>query len=171
MHIESAQTGRRSHSLRIDMTPMVDLGFLLITFFIFTTTLSEPRATSLIMPAEDGVSELAESKALSVVLASNDRVMVYEGRFEEALKNGHLHFSNYHSRDGLGKFLREQTARLDAQSVDRDRGLMLLIKPLGESSYKNLIDALDETMINDVRRYAVVEPSEDEKAFVLSKPQ
>jgi len=171
MQIETSQTGRRSHSLRIDMTPMVDLGFLLITFFIFSTTLSEPRATNLIMPAEGEGSDLAESRALSVVLASNDRVMVYEGRFEEARKNGRLHFSNYHSRDGFGKFIREQTARLDAQAVNRDRGLMLLIKPLDASTYKNLVDALDETMINDVRRYAVVPAGDEEKKFVMGKLQ
>ena len=83
---ESKKTKRKIHSsLRIDMTLMVDLGFLLITFFVFTTTISEKKAMKLFMPTDKGdSSELPQSKVLTVVLGEKNKVYAYEGKFEDA---------------------------------------------------------------------------------------
>ena len=79
------KTKRKLHlSLSIDMTPMVDLGFLLITFFIFTTTMAEKRITKLVMPKEGDSTDLAESKALTALLDANNKVFVYTGKWEDA---------------------------------------------------------------------------------------
>jgi biopolymer transport protein ExbD len=86
---------RKQHSLRIDMTPMVDLGFLLITFFIFTATLSQPRITRLIMPKDGEPADVAASRSLTLLLAK-EKVMVYEGRWEDAVSNRTLSESTYH---------------------------------------------------------------------------
>jgi biopolymer transport protein ExbD len=59
-------------SLKIDMTPMVDLGFLLISFFIFTTSISTPAVTKLFMPADGVPSKLGESNALTLLLGNNN---------------------------------------------------------------------------------------------------
>ena len=63
---------------------------------------------------------------------------------------------------GLGKIIRDKQASMGKNK----EALMLLIKPSAQSSYKNVIDALDETMINDLGRYAIVDPSEQEIAYV-----
>jgi biopolymer transport protein ExbD len=58
----------KKHELKIDMTPMVDLGFLLISFFVITTELSKPTALNLIMPTKGIAMDLGESNALTVLL-------------------------------------------------------------------------------------------------------
>lgn len=74
---ENKKTKRKLHpSLRIDMTPMVDLGFLLITFFIFTTTLSEKKLMKLFMPANGTPTPTGESKVLTVLLGQHNTVLV-----------------------------------------------------------------------------------------------
>jgi biopolymer transport protein ExbD len=79
---------RRSKKLstRVDLTPMVDLGFLLITFFIVTTTWSKPRALGLNMPAKGDSSNLGLHAALTVLAGSDNKVFYYHGRLEDALK-------------------------------------------------------------------------------------
>jgi hypothetical protein len=44
-------------------------------------------------------------------------------------------------------------------------GLIFLIKPTKQSTYKNVVDALDEVSINDVKKYMLLEPSAEEKLY------
>src|SRR5512138_1445690 len=71
-------------STRIDMTPMVDLGFLLITFFIFTTTMSSPTTLKLNVPKdtekEEEQNKAKESGALTIMLGKGNNVYYYEGQ-------------------------------------------------------------------------------------------
>lgn len=162
-------TRRKLHPTpRIDMTPMVDLGFLLITFFIFTTTLSEKGATSLIMPKESGEPmELAASKALTVVLGDNDQVYAYTGRWEDAAARHAIMHTDYNTYEGIGKLIREKQKQLEATAGRKGReDLVLLIKPTARASYRNIMAALDETAINAVGKYAIVDASSAERAYV-----
>src|ERR1044071_158472 len=72
------------HAVKIDMTPMVDLGFLLITFFIFTTSLMEPTVTKLAMPKESKDTATLFEKTLLTMLVDKDNAYVYEGSWEKA---------------------------------------------------------------------------------------
>ncbi|MFS8617031.1 MAG: biopolymer transporter ExbD [Solitalea sp.] len=78
----------KKRDTRIDMTPMVDLGFLLITFFILTTTLNQPQAMDLIVPAKEDVldneqdrNKVGDEQAFTILLGANNRMLYYEGLF------------------------------------------------------------------------------------------
>lgn len=66
--------------VRIDMTPLVDLGFLLLTFFILTTHLLDQRVMNLTMPAP-GPPTLVNN-TLTILLTGGDRAFGYQGEFE-----------------------------------------------------------------------------------------
>jgi len=82
-----AGVGRmKKANLKIDMTPMVDLGFLLICFFIFTTKISKPAITNLYMPKNGPVTPIPQSRSLTILL-SNNTVFHYSGDMSETIKN------------------------------------------------------------------------------------
>lgn len=136
-------------SLRVDLTPMVDLGFLLITFFVFTTTMSQPTGMFLNMPDDKikaGEETLtAESGALTVLLGKNNHVYYYEGLLKEDGSN--VQSSSF-------KDIRDVIIKKKQTTPEKD--FMVLIKPGNESSYKNVVDILDEMAINGVERYALI---------------
>jgi len=152
--------GQRAKKLstRVDMTPMVDLGFLLITFFMLTTTLLQPKTMDLIMPREDGEPQsLAESNAMTVLLGGNNKVRYYEGMYHpEDVKT-----TTYgHIREAIIK------KREDILKKTGDNKLMVLIKATNDANYKNVVDIMDEMLINRVDRYAMVDITDEEKALL-----
>jgi biopolymer transport protein ExbD len=156
------------HTVKIDMTPMVDLGFLLITFFIFTTSLAEPTVTKLNMPKEDSsiVMEVAE-KTLLTALLDKGEVLVYEGSFEKALAQNRLRSTTYDVQSGFGKLIRQKQKNLETEKLKDE--LMVVIKPLPTASYQEVLNALDEMEINRVRRYGIIPTSGQEKAWLVTK--
>ena len=156
--------GQKKDKLNIDMTPMVDLGFLLISFFIITAELSRPRSAKLSMPKNGPSVLLRNSRALTVILAANDRVYYYQGNWEDARKRNEI-FSADFSSGLLRKAIIQQKSQLDLNDNEKD-GLMLLIKSTDDASYKNVVDILDEVLINDVKKYAIVKIEADELAWI-----
>ena len=163
-------TGRRSGvgrmkkaDLRIDMTPMVDLGFLLIAFFIFTTEISKPMITKLFMPHAGDSTKIPESKSLTILLGNNNRVFYYSGTEEIAIKNKHVFQTTYDELTGLGSAIRLKQAELEKRKTDKSE-LIVLIKPGRESSYKNVLDALDEMLINVVANTQLLSPESKNQA-------
>ena len=143
-------------STRVDLTPMVDLGFLLITFFIFTTTLSQPTALKLNLPKDtDKPEEQTKTKAsgaLTIMLGKDRNVFYYEG---ELAPNG-ANFTSSNFKDIRNEIL---SKKMSTKPDD----FMVVIKPSDESTYKDFVDILDEMKINMVDRYALVDisPAED----------
>jgi len=137
-------------STRVDLTPMVDLGFLLITFFIFTTTMSQPTAMKLFMPKDTDKPEeqnkVKASGALSIMLGKNDHVYYYEG---ELAPDG----SNFKSTN----FKAIRDIIINKKKSTNPDDFVVVIKPGVESTYKNTVDMLDEMFINQVKRYAMVD--------------
>jgi biopolymer transport protein ExbD len=166
---ETRKTKRKPHpSLRMDMTPMVDLGFLLITFFIFTTTMSEKNLMKLIMPTEKGDSSpVPASKVLTVLLGDHNKVFAYEGRFEDAVRENRIIPTTYDETDGIGELIREKQKQL--KQAKKKNELIFLIKPTSHCTYKNIIDALDEITINEVKKYVIIDPADEEKLFLQKK--
>jgi biopolymer transport protein ExbD len=160
---------RRSKKLstRVDLTPMVDLGFLLITFFIFTTSMSEPRASKLNMPADGDSTKAPTSGSLTAVLLDNNKVFYYHGSLEEAMKSGAYGTTSFDLSNGFGQAIRQKKELLNSRKPNGSKDLILMIKPLEESAYKNVVDALDEVMINDVKTYAIMDINAVEKEIVM----
>lgn len=163
----------KKHSTRVDLTPMVDLGFLLITFFIFTTTMSEPVATKLIMPDDTkpvkDPSKVGMSSALTVLPVSGNKVFYYHGEMEEALRKGAYGITSFSMKDGIGQVIRDKQRAMEQSKVGFSKDLTLMIKPTAASSYQDVVNALDEVAINRVPHYALMEITADEKKMIQEK--
>jgi biopolymer transport protein ExbD len=149
--------------LKVDMTPMVDLAFLLITFFIYTTSMAEPVVTKLHMPANGPSMDIPQSKTMTFLLSDNNKVILYEGMWQDALNKNKVKATSYHFNEGIGSYIRAKQMLLKQKD-----DLIVLIKPSEKSTYENLMNALDEMKINGVKRYAIVDISEEEKAYLKS---
>jgi biopolymer transport protein ExbD len=158
------QRGKKQ-STRVDLTPMVDLGFLLITFFVFTTTMSKPTAMDLHLPDDRTIDKnpplVPNSAVMSVLLDDNNTIHYYRGEFAEAKQNNQIVESSFASNDFRNAIMQAQMET--AQKLGDKKKFVLIIKPGKKSSYKNLVDALDEYLICGVTRYALVEISDEEK--------
>lgn len=167
-------------STRVDLTPMVDLGFLLITFFMLTTTLAKPQIMGLVMPDKDidkeDIEPVKESKVLTLLLGGNDKVYWYEGITEAVLD------STDYSAEGLRKVILDKKDRVkgvfglenykrknkDGVEEEFNDGSFtnVIIKPTKDSRYKNLVDALDEMAICKIRYYVILDVSSLEEDFI-----
>ena len=190
-----AQKGKpKKQKLRVDFTPMVDMNMLLITFFMFCTTLSKPQIMDLVMPTKDAPvdvnqrSKVDEAKTVTVILGADDVAYYYFGKpnYEDYTS---LIESNY-SPTGLRAMLTERNAKVLAQIIelrmqraqekvspeqfkerskeikDDKEAMVVVIKPTDESTYKNLVDVLDEMQICAVGTYAIVEMTDGDR-FLL----
>ncbi len=159
---------RQKKSLpRIDMTPMVDLGFLLITFFIITAELSKPVVMKLNMPAEGPPMQLGKSNAMTILLADDDQAWYYEGEWQHALVNKLVFKTDLNSPQGLRSVILDKKKVLaESGTAEGSSGLMLLIKAGEKANYKNVIDILDEVTINDIKKYAIVEIDDAEMLWL-----
>jgi biopolymer transport protein ExbD len=159
--------GMTKHHLKLDMTPMVDLGFLLISFFVITTELSKPTVMDLAMPKVGPPVDLAESAALTVFM-KDDTVYYYKGKWEDALLQNRILSVQITGQHSLRQIIIDMKAELDNnKDVKRGRNeLMLLIKPGRTTSFTTLIDLLDEATISMIKKYAVVPQTSEEVAWL-----
>jgi hypothetical protein len=162
---------RRSKKLstRVDLTPMVDLGFLLITFFMVSTVWSKPHASTLRMPAEGPPMDLGNDAALTLVALEDNKVFYYNGELGESLRKGSYGTTGYDQHNGIGDIIRNKQLAMDKGYKGGRKEMMLLIKPTPGSNYKNVVGLLDEALINDVKRYALLDPSKDEQSAVIAQ--
>jgi biopolymer transport protein ExbD len=155
----------KKQSTKIDMTPMVDLGFLLLTFFILTTTFAKPQTMEISMPVkpknQDEQSELKASNALTLLLSENDKIYWYAGLPDAPTAPG-VQVTNY-SANGIRKILLDRKSNPD---------LVVLIKPMEKARYKNMVDLLDEMNITESNKYAIVDVDpRDEKLVEQAKAE
>ena len=173
-------------STRVDFTPMVDLGFLLITFFMLATTLSKPQTMEIAMPSKEKIPEedqtkIKASRAVTIILDKDNKLYYYEGTRENNI-DPVLNQSDY-SPKGIRQFLikknyeimvKVQNLKIEKESkklsdkefekrkdeiIADKKAPIILIKGTEKSSYRNLIDILDEMAICNIGRYAIVDIS------------
>lgn len=155
-------------STRVDLTHMVDLGFLLITFFIFTTQMAQPVGMKIFMPADGEGTMVGEQTALTVIPFDNDQVFYYHGELDKAIAGNLYGVTGYSLQDGIGAVIRQKQAALDLSGKGR-KAMMLIIKPATGSVYRNTVDMLDEVVINDIKQYALTEISPEETQTLLTR--
>jgi len=167
---------------------MVDLGFLLITFFIFTATMSTPTTMDLNMPKDtekkDDETKVKQSGALTIMLGKKDKVYYYEG---ELLPDG----SNFKSTDFKGirdviikkkkDVIAHYTPNAECETKAKEKGkpvsdcfdtdFVVVIKPTDDANYKNTVDILDEMTINLVKRFAMIKITDVERDLVKATEQ
>jgi biopolymer transport protein ExbD len=150
----------RSHKLstKIDMTPMVDLGFLLITFFMLTTSLMKPVTMQLNMPVKDDprTSVIRCSESLNVVIDADNKVHYYQGEC-----NPTVHTTDF-SDNGIRQVLFDYKRKIgDVFTV--------VIKSTDKAKYRNMVDLLDEMTITNNRHYAIVSLNSEDKQLISLK--
>ena len=150
----------KKQSTKVDMTPMVDLAFLLLTFFILTSTFNKAKTMEVTMPdkvdKEEEQTKINENDILNLVLAENDKIYYWTGLTPPA------EVTNY-SKDGVRKLLLER--------MRANPKMMVLIKPKDEARYNNMVDILDEMEITNMKRYAIVDFTEDDKTIIAGGPE
>jgi biopolymer transport protein ExbD len=171
-------------STRVDFTPMVDLGFLLITFFMLTTSMIKPQTMEIAMPSKDKVSEeeqtkIKASRAVTIILGKNNKVFYYEGTRENDIDPTVV--TTDFSAEGIRKFLltknydimikvrdlriKQEKEKMSDEEFEKQKNVIIadksapivVIKPNDDCSYRNLIDVLDEMAICNIGRYAIVD--------------
>jgi len=154
----------------VDLTAMVDLAFLLITFFMLTTSLAKPQSMELTMPDKEGVTETEkqeakESKTMTILIGKDNSLKYYMGMFDKPF-NGIGPTDSAYGKQGIRQVILQKMANLKAQGhVDKD-GLLVLIKSTDDATYTNMIDILDEMAITGVKLYAINDMTDAEKEIM-----
>jgi biopolymer transport protein ExbD len=158
-------------STRVDLTPMVDLGFLLITFFIFTTTMSQPTALKLFLPDDkvnpEDQNKAKESGVLTILMGADNHIYYYEGQLKPDGSN--FLSASYNGENSIRDVILKKKADVRSRSTDAEnpyKDFVVVIKPSADCNYKNVIDILDEMAINVVKKYALVDISDGESQLV-----
>jgi biopolymer transport protein ExbD len=196
-HDKGKKRAKKS-STKVDMTPMVDLAFLLLTFFVLTTTFAKPKVMSLVYPAKLTEEDMKEIKAPKInnaitFLLTEDKIFYYEGEFNPADgPKTELKETNF-SPDGVrallakgNKFVIQERERMERlveskQMVDsvftkkmmeakKDKqALKVLIKTDDKATCKNFIDLVDELKIADIGMIAPVDIMKSELDLLKAK--
>ncbi|SDJ51919.1 biopolymer transporter ExbD [Chryseobacterium jejuense] len=153
---QEKQGGKQKKKLiRVDMTPMVDLGFLLITFFMFTTNFTKPNVMDLGLPAKDPENKIidkviGDKNQVTFILGKDNRVFYHQSNATD------LNISNLKETDFSGikvsKIISEAY-----KNAPKPENFTVIIKPTDEANYKNFVDMLDNLAIAKKERYGVTD--------------
>nr|WP_315145084.1 biopolymer transporter ExbD [uncultured Flavobacterium sp.] len=166
----------KKQNSKVDLTAMVDLAFLLITFFMLTTTLSKPQSMNLGLPDKgkedtpDQNIKVDENRTMTILLGENGKLVSYMGMISAPL-SAPKDFA--YGKEGIRKELlsrRKSVLEYSAAKGKPKNGIIVIIKPSKKATYRNLVDILDEMAIVDVPTYAIVnEFSPEEQKLLAAK--
>jgi hypothetical protein len=162
---------RKKSKLHLDLTPMVDLGFLLISFFMISTTWKTPTALKIYLPAQGSGPCIGESSSLTIIPLSNSQIFYYKGLLSEALRENQYGIGDFDPNLGIRHIIWTQKPKVQSDSLlkGRSRTLFVEIKPSSDSNFGTIIQLLDEMLINDITQYAVIDLDPGEVAWLRSK--
>ena len=148
---------QKKKNVRVDLTAMVDLAFLLITFFILTTTLAKPKSQELVMPDKDQKNQqqlaVAETRTMTLMLGKGDKLEWFIGLAGKTAPK----IIGYGKND-LRKTLIDNDAAIKA-SHGANNGMIVIVKPSDSSTYKNVVTVMDELNIANIQQRAIVDIS------------
>ena len=165
-------------SPRVDLTPMVDLAFLLITFFMLTTSLAKPKAMEIALPKTDDLKpedqkEIDDEFVITILLAPKNVLLYYFGKPEDAAADPNaIKSTTFDKEKGIRKVILDKKKAVAALPNNfgfdskKNNRTMVLIKAVDSSVYGNMVDVLDEMHIADIKFYAILPISEPEKVLV-----
>lgn len=164
----------KKQNSKVDLTAMVDLAFLLITFFMLTTSLSKPQSMDLSLPDKDPLDKtppvkVDENRTMTVMLGENNKMVYYMGLLATP-KVGPKDIA--YGKDGIRRELLKQKKEVLAYSAALGKpknGIIVIIKPTKKSTYRNLVDMLDEMAITGVDTYAIVPEFTPEETKLIDK--
>jgi biopolymer transport protein ExbD len=165
----------KKQNSKVDLTAMVDLAFLLITFFMLTTTLSKPQSMSLGLPDKDPDKDknkdvkVDENRTMTILLGDNNKLVRYVGLLATPVSGGAPKDFAY-GKDGIRKELISRKEAVLQYTGNKDKGMIVIIKPSKKSTYRNLVDILDEMAIVNVPTYAIVNEFTPEETKLLGDP-
>jgi len=162
----------KKQNSKVDLTAMVDLAFLLITFFMLTTTLSKPQSMSLGLPDKDENPEnnkdmkVDEKRTMTIMMGENNKLVYYMGLLDTPIAGPK---DIAYGKDGIRKELLVRKKSVLEYTGDKAKGIIVIIKPGKKSNYKNLVDILDEMAITGVATYAIVNDFLPKETELLEK--
>lgn len=162
----------KKQNSKVDLTAMVDLAFLLITFFMLTTTLSKPQSMNLGLPDKDPDKDknidvkVDENRTMTILLGDNNKLVRYVGLLATPVSGGAPKDFVY-GKEGIRKELISRKAAVLQYTGSKDKGMIVIIKPSKKSNYRNLVDILDEMAIVGVPTYAIVNDFTPEETKLL----
>ena len=149
---------------KVDLTAMVDLAFLLITFFMLTTSLNTPHKLDIAMPDKGPITEpilLSEDRVLNLLLGEDNELMYYRGTAESPISSAK---KVAYGKLGLGELL-VKTA-VEVKQATNGQDIIVLIKPGEGSIARNLVDAVDAVQRAAIGRYMITKINDVEKRMM-----
>ena len=157
---------RKRFAARVDLTAMVDLAFLLITFFMLTTSMNKPGMFGVNMPDSNVPKPpliIPQSRTLTLCIGSNHQVLYYLGMTENPLTEPKLCSFD---KEGVRKAILDMKALV---LKNTGKSTMVLIKPSDKSQYVDLVNILDEMKITGIDVFPIEAIGNKEIAFLQQK--
>lgn len=180
-------------STRIDMTPMVDLAFLLLTFFMLTTTFNKPQVMEINMPIPKGDSTPVPENTVTVLLGAKGKITYYQGMFDKKTQE-EFHKSTFSDNqirrdlmnlnqklinrvseiedDYTNGRINEDTYKKQLNEAKKTRnndGVFAIIKVTDDAPYQSLVSIIDEMKICNMVNYAIVDITKEEEKILALK--
>lgn len=140
---------------RVDLTPMVDLAFLLITFFMLTTSLNKPYAMDVVMPEKSDTTQttdFADRRTMTILLGADNKIIWYWGLLDKPIEGPKV---IGYGRNGIRTELLDKIKKVAAYKGLNTSKLMVVIRPGSQSNYGNLVDILDEMKTTAIEQYMI----------------
>ncbi|NNT70599.1 biopolymer transporter ExbD [Flavobacterium sp. IMCC34852] len=156
----SKKVRSKKSNAKVDLTAMVDLAFLLITFFMLTTSLSKPQSMDLGLPDKedkptDKPMKVDQRRTVTILMGKDNKIKWYHGLLDSPEPGGAPTDAVY-GKNGIRKEILERVVSIPQITGDKKKGMIVIIKPTKKATYRNLVDILDEMAICDVPTYAIV---------------